>query len=275
MHKQQTIARDIEIEGVGLHTGAKVKLCLRPAEPDSGVVFNRVDKGVLIPAKSEFLQEDLLRRTCISKDGVLVNTIEHLMVVLSVMGVDNVIIDIDGEEVPGMDGSAVVFYDLIKETGLLLQDAVRVCNEIREPIELDDGKASVKVLPYDGFKVSYTLDYPEPEIGSQFYEIDFSDETKKQELLRARTFCLNSEALRLREMGLGLGANYDNTLVIGKDGPIENEFRFFCELAAHKTLDMIGDLYVAGPIKAHIKANRCGHSINAALVKEIDKLYKK
>ena len=269
MENQKTIGQETSFEGVGLHTGQTVHICVKPVGPNTGIIFRRVDKGIDIPAKPEYIIEDLLRRTCISNENVLVNTIEHLMVVFSVLGLDNLIVEIDGEEVPGMDGSAAVFFDAIKSAGIKKQDVARFYIEIKDQIKIEDGKSSVEVLPYDGFKISYQLDYPEKEIGSQFYEIELSDKEKVEQIVNARTFCLKSEAERLKNMGLGQGANYNNTLVIGQDGPIDNEFRFDNELAAHKTLDMIGDLYIAGPIKGHIKAYKCGHGINAMLVKEI------
>lgn len=272
--KQRTIEKEISFDGIGLHTGKTVAITLKPAAIDSGIIFYRIDEDVAIAANAQGFaeKEDLLRRTCIGKDGVYVNTIEHLMVCFSVLGIDNAIVEIDNEEVPGMDGSASVFYNNIKSAGAVEQDAERKYKIIKEAIWIDSKEASIVLLPYDGFKVSYTLDYAAPEIGSDHFEVDLKDIEKVEMMLKARTFCLAQEAEALQDMGLGQGANYDNTCVVNDEGPIESEFRFSKELVAHKTLDLIGDLYVAGPVKAHVIAIRCGHGINKEMVIKLNSL---
>jgi UDP-3-O-acyl N-acetylglucosamine deacetylase len=270
MTKQTTVARDVTFSGVGLHTGKTLTVTVRPASADSGIVFVRTDKGVAIKAAPENLGEDLLRRTCITKDGASVNTIEHLMVVFSLLGIDNAIVDIDGDEVPGMDGSSKPFLDGVRAVGTKDLDAPRCYRTVTQPLYLDTPKATVVALPYDGFKLSYTLDYDAPEIGSSFYCFDSKDPKNLDELLSARTFCLKKEAEYLLANGFGKGANTDNTCVVTAEGtPDKSAFRFARELAAHKTLDIIGDLYLAGPIKGHVIAVRGGHAVNAAFVRTL------
>lgn len=271
MINQNTVAQNICFQGRGLHTGQDVHLCIKPAPENTGIVFRRMDAGIDISAAADNIIDDFLRRTTISSGGVNVNTIEHLMVVFSVLGIDNAIVEIDAEEVPGMDGSAKIFYEKIRAAGTVPQDMNRIYKIIKSPFYVCRGDSVAVILPYDGFKISYTLDYPQPEIGSGFYEVDMADTEKIEQLVCARTFCLESEALKLRGMGLGKGADYTNTLVVGHDGPIDNDFRFKYELAAHKTVDMIGDLYIAGPVKGHVVALRCGHGINAQIVKLLAK----
>lgn len=270
--KQRTIEKEVSFEGIGLHTGKTVKITVKPAAENSGIIFYRVDEDTVIPANASSFadKEDLLRRTCIGSEGVYVNTIEHLMVCFSVLGIDNAVVEIDDEEVPGMDGSSSVFYSQIKSAGLVEQSAARNYKVVTEPLWIDRDEASIVLLPYDGFKVSYTLDYAAPEIGSDYFEVDLDNQQKLEQMLNARTFCLAKEAEALQKMGLGKGANYDNTCVVDSQGPIESEFRFDKELVAHKTLDLIGDLYVAGPIKAHVIAIRCGHGINKDMVLKLN-----
>lgn len=271
---QRTIEKEISFSGVGLHTGKTVNITIKPAAENSGIIFYRVDEDTVIHANASSFadKEDLLRRTCIGADGVYVNTIEHLMVCFSVLGIDNAIVEIDDEEVPGMDGSSAVFYSQIKSAGIVEQSEERTYKIVKEALWIDNDDASIVLLPYDGFKVSYTLDYAAPEIGSDYFEVDFHNKEKLEQMLSARTFCLAQEAEALQKMGLGKGANYDNTCVVESQGPIESEFRFDKELVAHKTLDLIGDLYVAGPIKAHVIAIRCGHGINKEMVIKLNTL---
>jgi UDP-3-O-acyl N-acetylglucosamine deacetylase len=268
--KQTTITCAATFSGIGLHTGKTLTVTMHPADADTGVVFYRTDTRTEIKAVPENLGEDLLRRTCIGVDGVSVNTIEHVMVVFSLLGIDNVRVDIDGDEVPGMDGSSKLFLDGLRAVGIRELGASRRVRTVCEPLYLDTPKASIVALPYDGFKLSYTLDYDAPEIGSSFYCFDSKAPSNLDELLSARTFCLKKEAEHLLVHGFGKGANTDNTCVITASGtPDKSAFRFPRELAAHKTLDIIGDLYLAGPIKGHIIAVRGGHAVNAAFVKTL------
>jgi len=199
-----------------------------------------------------------------------VQTVEHLMAALSCLGVDNIDIQIDSNEVPGLDGSAANFVQALEKSGLVQQDKPRYVYSIKEPICIQEGASSIAVLPAEEFKVSYTLDYDHPLLSAQFLEIAVNNESFKTFLAPARTFCLESEASELQNKGLGLGANYENTLVVSKTGVIKNKLRFEDEFVRHKILDLIGDLYLAGcPIKGHVVALKSGHALNLRIARKI------
>ncbi|MDD3345455.1 MAG: UDP-3-O-acyl-N-acetylglucosamine deacetylase [Candidatus Omnitrophica bacterium] len=273
MPKQQTISRQISLSGIGIHTGKNVNITLKPAQPCSGVTFIRMDLpgNPRIPANVQsFLAEKFTRRSSIADNGAEVQTIEHLMSVLSSMGIDNIDIEIDGNELPGLDGSAVKFLEALEGAGTVEQGKDRYVHTVKEPILVKEGNSSITILPADDFKISYTLDYNHPLLRSQSFEISVNLESFKSQIAPARTFCLESEASELRKQGLGLGASYDNTLVVGEDGVIGNKLRFKDEFARHKVLDLIGDLYLAAcPIRGHVVAFRSGHSLNLKLAQKV------
>jgi len=274
MDKQRTIQNEVSVSGVGLHTAKKALLTLKPADIDSGIIFTRLDladkpKVKALP-ENVLTQTRSLRRSSIGKNNVEIHTIEHLMAAISGLGIDNLNIEIDNEEVPGLDGSSVNFVDLLLKAGIKEQEKERSYYRINKPISVEEGGASISALPYEGFKVSYTLDYNHPMLKSQFKEIEINGDSFKAEISQARTFCLEEEAKKLQELGVGLGANYENTLVLGKSGVIKNTLRYNDEFLRHKILDLIGDLYLLGrPLKAHIVALKSGHSLNLELIKMI------
>ncbi len=277
MAVQKTIKRPVSIEGVGLHSGKKVKLTLKPAPEDSGIHFVRTDTNpaLKIPARIDYVldYQKAPRRTAIAKDGIEVHTIEHLMSAVYGLGIDNLLVEVNGIEVPGLDGSTQGFVELIKKAGIEEQDAKRVEFALREPIYVDNPNGiSIIALPYSGLKVSYTLYYPNTYIGTQYLSLEVNPETFVNEIASGRTFCLECEAEELRRMGLGKGADYSNTLVIGESGVKGNTLRFENEFVRHKILDLIGDLSLLGCfLKAHIIAVRSGHYINIQLV---DRIYR-
>jgi len=274
MSKQKTIKEEINLKGIGLHTGSQTIVTFKPAGVDSGINFIRTDlpaRPVIkasVDSVSSFSRSP--RRTCIGREGCEIQTIEHLMAALAGLGIDNINIEIDNSELPGLDGSSLGYIQLLEKSGIVEQEKERQCYSIREPIFVEEDGTSLIVLPARIFKVSYTLSYDHPLLKAEFMEIEIDSDTFRKELVSARTFCLEGEAEELRRKGFGKGANYENTLVVGKDGVINNKLRFPDEFIRHKILDLTGDLGLLGqPIKGHIIALRSGHSLNLKLVKRI------
>ena len=274
MEKQKTIVNQVTLKGAGIHTGNKVNLTFKPAEVNSGVTFVRTDipgsPRIKANVGSLLLASKFSRRSAIGNAQAEVQTVEHLMAALSSLGIDNIDIQIDNNEVPGLDGSAINFLEALEKAGLAQQDAPRYAYMVKEPICIQEGESSITILPAKEFKISYTLNYDHPMLAAQFLEIVVNAESFKTFLSSARTFCLEGEASELQSQGLGLGANYENTLVVGKAGVIKNKLRFKDEFVRHKILDLIGDLYLAGcPISGHVVALKSGHSLNLKLAQKI------
>jgi len=279
MEKQKTIAKQVCLDGIGIHTGNKVNLTLMPAEIDSGVTFIRTDisGSPRIKANVESLIVQFAsRRSSIGSGLAEVQTVEHLMATLSCLGIDNIDVAIDNNELPGLDGSANSFVETLEEAAIIQQEKEKYIYTIKEPICIQDGTSSISILPSKKFKVSYTLNYDHPLLESQFLEIAVNGDSFKNEIAPARTFCLESEASQLQNQGLGKGANYENTLVVGNEGVIKNKLRFKDEFVRHKILDLIGDLYLAGcAIRGHVVALRSGHSLNLKMAQKIYEQRKK
>ena len=274
MNKQHSIAKKVSLNGIGLHSGKKVNIAFIPAAMDQGVTFVRTDLAahpkLRLSVDSLIPKSGSLRYSCLENDGVKVYTIEHLLAALNGLGIDNLIVEIDGEEVPGLDGSSTAFVDLLEKAGIVEQDGERSYCSVQAPVSCEEDGASIIALPSNQLKISYTLDYDHPYINSDFMQIVVTPESFRAELACARTFCLEEEVEQLRKKGLGKGANYDNALVVGKNGVINNTLRFENEFIRHKILDLLGDLYITGkPIRAHIIALRSGHSLNTRLVKRL------
>lgn len=273
MEKQKTISRQIRLKGIGIHTGNKVNLTLKPAGPDSGVTFIRADIAGAPRIKADIgslIIQKSSRRSSIGNNQAQVQTIEHLMAALSSLGIDNIDVELDNNELPGLDGSAVSFVEALVDAGPREQEKEKYIYTVGEPISVQEGDSSITIMPSGEFKVSYTLNYDHPLLSSQFLEIAVNAESFKTQIAPARTFCLESESKELQSQGLGLGANYENTLVVGDEGVIKNKLRFKDEFVRHKILDLIGDLYLAGcPIRGHVIALRSGHSLNLMIARKI------
>lgn len=272
MDKQKTIVNKISLEGSGLHTGIKTKIELLTASVDTGIVFIRrdLDPPVLIKANlySVLDPDKFPRRTSIGINEVYVHTIEHLMAALHILGIDNIQVHIWGEEVPGLDGSAKEFVDKIRAAGIEKQSLPRNALVLREPLWIEEDSASIAVLPYHTTRISYVLNYENSLIGSGYSDVILNGEINDN-IYEARTFCLENEVKTLLSMGLGKGANYKNTLVVSDKGILDNKLRFPDEFIKHKILDLIGDLYLAGPVRGHIIAIRGGHSLNIKLLEKL------
>lgn len=275
MNKQRTIEREISLKGIGLHTANKVNVTFKPADAESGVNFIRTDlpgRPVIKASVDSLLsQTRSVRRTSVGRDNVEVHTIEHVMATLAGLGIDNIYIEIDNDEMPGLDGSSVNFLEMLLKAGIKEQEKERRYYLIKEPIFVEEDGAFIMAVPSEEYKISYTLSYNHPLLKAQFLELCVNDEIFKNELASSRTFCLESEVIELQRQGLGRGANYDNTLVVGENGVIKNKLRYPDEFIRHKILDLLGDLYVLGmPLKAHIIALRSGHSLNLKLARKIN-----
>ncbi|MCF7871134.1 MAG: UDP-3-O-acyl-N-acetylglucosamine deacetylase [Candidatus Omnitrophica bacterium] len=272
MDKQKTIKGKFHLEGKGLHTGEEAKLEFLPASAGSGIVFIKQDVNPPALIKGDFYSVGELdkfpRRTSIGSGENYIQTVEHLMASLSILGIDNIQINIWGNEVPGLDGSSKEFVEKIKKAGLIEQEGSRDTIVVKEPLWIEEGESSIVLLPSNQFRVSYGLDYNSSKIGSGFADIVVGED-KIDNFYQARTFCLKNEVDKLLEMGLGKGANYKNTLVVSEQGVVDNELRFPDEFIKHKILDLVGDLYLAGPLKAHVVAVRSGHSLNIRLLKKL------
>ncbi len=276
MSKQCTIKHPVSLQGIGLHTGQHVKLEFLPAPPNSGVFFVRKDLNPEMVIKADLYSvlspEEYPRRTSVGDGNINVHTIEHLMAALHLLGIDNIQINIWGEEVPGMDGSAKDFVEKLQEAGIKEEDAYKKFLVIKEPIWVGDGNSSIVILPYSGTRVSYTLQYDNPLINTGFVDLHLNGEVREK-IYEARTFCLEEEVDPLIRMGLGKGSNYSNTLVVSKKGIVKNKLRFDDEFVKHKVLDLLGDLYLAGPFKGHVIALKSGHNLNIRLLQRL-KAYK-
>ena len=272
MINQSTIKRALTISGIGLHTGRLITMTLRPAEADNGIIFHRIDgeRRVSIPAISTNVVDTRLA-TVIGKDGVSVSTIEHLMAALSACGVDNLHIDIDGPEVPVMDGSAAPFVALLQETGNQTQEKRRKYLAIRKPVTLVDGEKRVSIIPSRFFRITFDIAFDHPCIGLQHRAIKISGESFRKDIAPARTFGFLHEVEYLKANGLALGGSLDNAVVIGEDGILNpGGVRFEDECVRHKILDAVGDFSLLGyPVLGHVKAYKAGHDINHQMVEKI------
>lgn len=272
--KQKTIAHEVSVHGQGLHLGKEAKVTFKPAQINSGILFVRTDIAGAPLVKAEYKnivhQEALLRCTSIKNGQAVVYTVEHLMAVLCGLEIDNLIVEIDAEELPGLDGSGKDYYDALTKAGIVEQNADREFFEIKEPIFLEEGDCSLFATPAPEFKISYTLDYNHPVLAAQFFNKIIDPKTFASEIVSSRTFCLESEAKALQDQGLGKGANYTNTLVVTDKGVKENKVRFQDEFVRHKVLDFIGDLYLLGrPLRGHIVGIKSGHRLNRRLLQKI------
>ena len=275
MLAQRTIRNKVTASGVGLHSGKKVNLVLHPADPDTGVVFRRTDgdKVFEIPALLNFVGNTTLSTT-LENDGYEISTIEHLLSALAGTGVDNCIIECDGPEIPIMDGSSTQFVFLIQAAGIVEQSAVKKFIYVTKSVQVKRGDAVARIKPYDGFRVTFTLEFDHPVYKKypQSASIDFSQTSFIREVSRARTFGLMSDLKNLKSNNLALGANLENAIGIGEED-IENEggLRFSDEFVKHKILDAIGDLYLLGHnLIGEFYGFKTGHALNNELLKKIE-----
>lgn len=274
MIRQRTLKNPIRATGVGLHTGQKVYLTLLPAPVDSGIVFRRVDLNpvVEIEAKAENVGDTTLS-TSLTKGDVRVSTVEHLLSAMAGMGIDNAIIEVSAPEVPIMDGSAGPFVFLIQSAGIQEQNAPKKFIRIKKPITVEDGDKVASFLPFDGFKVSFTIDFDHPVFKDRALqaEVDFSSTSFVKEVSRARTFGFMHEIEYLRSKGLAKGGSVDNAIVVDEFRVVnEDGLRYEDEFVKHKILDAIGDLYLLGnSLIGEFKAFKSGHALNNKSLRQL------
>ncbi len=274
MIKQRTLKNTIRATGVGLHSGKKVYLTLKPAPVDTGIVFCRTDLEPLveIPARAENVGETTLSTT-LMKDGVRIDTVEHLLSAMAGLGIDNARIELSCSEVPIMDGSAGPFVFLIQSAGLEEQDAPKRFIRIKKEVSVEDNGKKATFLPFDGFKVSFEIDFDHPAFKkhTQSATIDFSSTTFVKEVSRARTFGFMREIEYLRSKDLTLGGSLENAIVVGDDGVInEDGLRYEDEFVKHKILDSIGDLYLLGhSLVGEFIGFKSGHALNNKLLRTL------
>ncbi len=273
MSHQRTLQTVATCEGIGLHTGQPVRMRLCPAPANSGIVFRRIDlpSAPIVEAKPVNIV-DVHHATSIGKDGVKVRTIEHLMAAFSGMGLDNVLVELDGEEVPVMDGSAAPFVELIKIAGLRRQMAPRTYLKVKERLVVEVERRSIQIVPSERLQVIYTMRFDHPLLGEQSVAFDISRETFVREIASCRTYGFLKDVEELRRRRLALGGSFDNAVVIGEGGVLNGDLRFRDELVRHKVLDLLGDLYLLGrPVVGTIIAHSAGHLLHTRLVKEIQR----
>jgi UDP-3-O-[3-hydroxymyristoyl] N-acetylglucosamine deacetylase len=272
MLKQRTLKTLVKASGVGLHTGQKVRMSLRPAPPDTGIVFRRIDlpSPVDIPARAELVGEARLASTLI-KDGVKVHTVEHLMSALSGLGIDNLFVDLDAPELPILDGSASPFALLLQQAGLQEQAAPKRFLRVKKTIEVKEGDKWARLEPYEGFRLSFSIDFRHPVIerSTQSVTVDFAETSYLKEIARARTFGFMQEVEDLKGSGLALGGGLDNAVLLDERGVLNaGGLRFADEFIRHKLLDAVGDLYLLGrPLLGAFTAHKSGHALNNRLAR--------
>lgn len=269
---QRTLESATRCTGTGLHSGREVSLTLRPASPDTGIVFIRTDfrQEVWIRAEMKAVFASTFATT-LENRGVSITTVEHLLAAISGLGIDNVIVEVDAPEVPIMDGSAAPFVSLIRDAGVVEQNQPRKYLVIRKTIRINEGERWIEICPSKDLKISYTVDFDHPMISKQFYQVSFTGRTFQEEISPARTFGFLRDVAELRSRGYARGGSLENAIVMDKFGVLNEEgLRFPDEFVRHKILDLIGDFSLLGhPLIGHVTAYKSGHAMNHNLLREV------
>jgi len=267
---QRTVAKRVSCTGVGLHSGKPATLTLAPAASDAGVTFVRMDLGVEIPARNEHVADTTLS-TNLALGGARVHTVEHVLAALHGMGIDNCRVEVDGPEIPILDGSAAPFVALVQEAGVHLQRAGRRWLVMEQPVEVRDGDKVARLEPADAFSVEFTADFNHLLITNQAFRVAMTDRAFEREVARARTFCFRKDIERMQAAGLARGGSLANAIVVDEFSILNPEgLRFPDEFARHKVLDAVGDLALFGlPVLGALTAVKSGHALNQALVKKV------
>lgn len=271
---QRTIKRRVEYRGVGLHSGRETHLAFLPAPPDAGIIFRRTDIAGApeIPAQVEYFIETPIMCSTVGIGNVEVRLIEHIMATLCAFGIDNLLIEIDNDEPPFEDGSALPFVSLLREAGCESQDTLRRPLRLNEPLVYKEGEVEMTAFPAANFRVTFFVSYPHPMIGNQAYSMDVTPESFVREIASARTFCFEQDVQNMMVSGLLKGASENSSLVFGDRGLLLGKLQCPDEPVRHKVMDLIGDLYLLGaPLMAHVTANRSGHNAHARFMKLIGK----
>jgi UDP-3-O-[3-hydroxymyristoyl] N-acetylglucosamine deacetylase len=270
MHAQRTLRRSISCAGIGLHSGNKVTLSLKPAAGNSGIRFRRADLGGLeVPATVSHVG-GINHATGLTRDAVTVDTVEHLLAAFVSLGVDNAVVELNSPEVPIMDGSAAPFVYLIQEAGIKQLAAPRRYLKVLRPISFSRGDKRIALYPSDHFKVTYSIAFDHPLLRHQSRTIRITEESFVEDIAPARTFGFLEEVEMMRQQGLALGGSLENAVVIGDTGVLNNALRFEDEFVRHKILDVIGDMALVGhPLIGHLVAHRGGHALHTAFAAQV------
>jgi UDP-3-O-[3-hydroxymyristoyl] N-acetylglucosamine deacetylase len=274
MLKQKTLKTVVRTVGIGLHSGTRVELMLRPAAPDTGVVFRRVDVEPPLEIRAEpAAVVDTRMATTLGREGVTIATVEHLASALAGLGIDNCYVDVDAAEIPIMDGSAASFVFLIQSAGIVEQNAPRRFVRVLKPVQIEEGDKWARLEPHFGFKLRFSIEFRHPAIDAteQVSEVDFARESYVAAVARARTFGFVNEVEALRAAGLALGGSFENAIVMDEYRVLNTDgLRASDEFAKHKILDAIGDLYMLGrPLMAAYSAHKSGHALNNRLLRAL------
>ncbi|GAA5139216.1 UDP-3-O-acyl-N-acetylglucosamine deacetylase [Thalassotalea piscium] len=277
MIKQRTIKESVSAIGVGLHKGEKVQLTLRPAAPNTGIVFRRVDLDPVVDIKAtpEAVGETTMCTCLVNGQGVKISTVEHLLAAVAGMGIDNLIIDVDSPEIPIMDGSSLPFVYLLQSVGIETSNVAKRFIRIKKTIRVEEGDKWAELKPYEGFRVNFAIDFDHPVIAKtgQFMSMDLSSCSFIKEISRARTFGFVKDIELLRSHNLALGGSLENAIVLDEYRMLNpDELRYDDEFVKHKILDAIGDLYMCGSsILGELNAYKSGHALNNILLREVFK----
>ena len=275
--KQRTLAKSVTATGVGLHSGERVSLTLHPAAENTGIQFRRSDlsgeQGEIVSLTPYLINDTRLSSTIVTENGIRVGTIEHIMSAFAAYGVDNILVELNAPEIPIMDGSSLPFIYLLQDAGVVDQKAQKRFLKILKPVEIKETGKWVRFTPYDGFKVTLTIEFDHPVFNrsAPTFEIDFAGKSYIDEIARARTFGFMHEVEMMRAHNLGLGGNLNNAIVIDDMDVLNPEgLRYPDEFVRHKILDAIGDLYIVGhPIIGAFEGYKSGHAINNALLRAV------
>ncbi|MFZ1947219.1 MAG: bifunctional UDP-3-O-[3-hydroxymyristoyl] N-acetylglucosamine deacetylase/3-hydroxyacyl-ACP dehydratase [bacterium] len=269
---QRTIGSEVVFSGTGLHGGEQVTVVFKPAPPNSGIKFVRTDLAERAEIRADVANTssgEHSRRTVLRKGEITITTVEHVLAAVHGLGIDNLTIEITSSEPAEPDGSSAPYVAVLKRAGLVDQSEPKRYLEVKRPVGFADGGVEMMALPYDGLRITFTVHYDHPEIGTQYASFDISQETFEKEIAPARTFSLLRDVDVLKKSGLIKGGSLENSIVVGDDGVINKEpLRFRDEFVRHKILDLLGDLCLLGaPVKAHVISNRSGHTSNVKLVR--------
>jgi UDP-3-O-[3-hydroxymyristoyl] N-acetylglucosamine deacetylase len=274
MRLQKTLKQEVSFEGIGLHTGQYSKVCLKPAPRDTGIIFKKSDQGrgkeiTIKPSVSSVI--DTAFSTTIGYNGVKIRTVEHILAALSGLGIDNVIVEVAGQEIPILDGSSIELTNIILKAGIAKQGKKKPYLRILKPVIFTDRNSEIAVFPYNGRKISYRIYFNHQLLGEQNLSLDLTEESFIKEIAPARTFGFLRDVEYLRANGFAKGGSFENAIILSKDGILNSTgLRFKDEFVRHKILDLIGDLSLIGlPIYGHILASKAGHSTNIKFLKKL------
>ncbi len=270
MRLQRTLKQEVSFEGIGLHTGQYAKVCLKPAPRDTGIIFIRIDKDMVIKASIGSVT-DTAFATTLGFNGAKIRTVEHVLAALAGLGIDNIFVEINGPEIPILDGSSIELTGLILKSGISKQSKKRPYIRITSPIVLTDGHAEIAAFPYDGRHITYRIHFNHHLLGEQNLSLELTEENFAMEIAPARTFGFLKDVEYLKANGFARGGSFDNAIILGESGILNaSGLRFKDEFVRHKILDLVGDLSLLGyPIYGHIIANKSGHTTNLKFLKKL------